>query len=81
MSDQGIFEHIDALVAEERELRDKLAKGEITVAEEHERLSAVQTELDRLWDLLRQRRAQQEFGGNPADAKERSGSTVENYES
>lgn len=80
MSEQGIYENIDALVAEERDLRQKLAKGEITVAEEHERLGAVQTELDRLWDLLRQRHALKEFGGDPAQAKERSAATVENYE-
>lgn len=81
MSDQGIYQHIDELVAQERTLREKLAKGEITVSEENERLSAIETELDRVWDLLRQRRARSEFGENPDEARERPASTVENYNS
>lgn len=79
MAEQGIYEHIDALVAEERELRKRLSRGEISATEEHARLEAVQVELDRLWDLLRQRQAKQEFGQDPDDATERSAGTVEGY--
>jgi hypothetical protein len=35
--------------------------------------------LDRYWDLLRQRRAQEEFGLNPDDVSMRSADTVERF--
>jgi Protein of unknown function (DUF2630) len=40
----------------------------------------VEVELDRCWDLLRQRRAKEEFNQDPDDAEARSAGTVENYE-
>jgi hypothetical protein len=80
MSDEpSVHQHINELVAEEHALREKLAKGEITADEEHSRLQAVETELDQLWDLLRQRKARSEFGEDPSSASTRSGSTVEGY--
>jgi hypothetical protein len=36
-------------------------------------------ELDRCWDLLRQRRARREFSENPDDASVRDAKTVEGY--
>ena len=42
-------------------------------------LDAVERELDQCWDLLRQRRAREEFGENPDEAKERPVSEVEGY--
>jgi hypothetical protein len=72
-------QHINDLVAEEHALREKLAQGEITVDEEHARLLAIETELDQLWDLLRQRQARSEYGQDPSDATTRSESTVEGY--
>jgi hypothetical protein len=42
-------------------------------------LDAVQVQLDRYYDLLRQRRAKREFGQDPNSAKMRSGDTVESY--
>jgi hypothetical protein len=48
--------------------------------EEKQRLSEIQIELDQYWDLLRQRRALREAGGNPDDAQMRDPGTVENYE-
>jgi hypothetical protein len=36
-------------------------------------------ELDRCWDLLRQRRARREFHENPDDASVRDETTVEGY--
>ncbi len=78
-SDVDIQQHISALVAEEHGLRDRLAKGEITQDVEHARLRSVEVELDRLWDLLRQRRAKREFGVDADAASERSAWTVENY--
>jgi hypothetical protein len=43
-------------------------------------LKTLQVELDRCWDLLRQRRALREFGDNPDDARLRPADVVENYE-
>lgn len=78
-TDQGIHEHITALVAEEKALREQLTKGEVTRDEERSRLRQLEIELDRAWDLLRQRRALRESGGSPDDAAERSGDVVEKY--
>ena len=44
------------------------------------RLEEVQVELDRYYDLLRQRRAREEFGQDPNRANMRSGDTVEHYQ-
>ena len=74
-TDRTVLEHIEQLVAEEKALYHK---GQISDAEK-ERLSAINVELDRYWDLLRQRRALREFGRNPDDAEVRPARTVENY--
>jgi len=74
-TDQTVLNHIEQLVAEEKTLYHK---GEISEAEK-QRLAAVNVELDRYWDLLRQRRALREFGKNPDDAEVRPAKTVENY--
>jgi Protein of unknown function (DUF2630) len=47
---------------------------------EHQRMRAVEIELDRYWDLLRQRRARSEAGLNPDKASLRDDVTVEDYE-
>lgn len=39
----------------------------------------IETELDRCWDPLRQRRALRETGGDPRDASVRSAEEVERY--
>jgi predicted nuclease with TOPRIM domain len=74
-----VHQHINDLVAEEHSLRERLAKGEISADEEHARLKAIETELDQLWDLLRQRQARSEFGQDPSGAAARNESTVEGY--
>lgn len=78
-ADVDIQQHISGLIAEEHTLRDRLAKGEISADEEHQRLRSVEVELDRCWDLLRQRRARREFGEDPEGAQLRSERTVEGY--
>ena len=78
-SDVDIQQHISGLIAEEHGLRDRLGKGEISADEEHARLRSLEVELDRCWDLLRQRRAKREFGEDPAGAEVRSEKTVEGY--
>ena len=77
--DVDIRHRINDLVNTERALREQLAAGEISTAEEHERLRRVETELDQCWDLLRQRQALRDSGGDPSRAAPRSESTVEGY--
>jgi hypothetical protein len=82
MSDESIAARIERLVAEERELRDSEQRDstdEARLEEDRRRLDAVEVELDRCWDLLRQRRALRETGRNPDDAQARDAGTVENY--
>jgi hypothetical protein len=76
---RDLRQHITDLIAVERDLRDRLSRGEISRDEEHEQLRQAEVELDQYWDLLRQRDALREFGGNPANADVRPEGTVENY--
>ncbi|MDT7761292.1 MAG: hypothetical protein QOC63_712 [Mycobacterium sp.] len=77
--DQDILVQVNKLVAEEQELRTKLQHREIDESEEHQRLRAVEVELDQCWDLLRQRRALRETGGDPRTARVRPAGEVEGY--
>ena len=79
MDDGAIHESIEQLVAEEHELWDREAAGRATEAD-RQRLGEVKVSLDRCWDLLRQRRALEEFGMDPGVAAVRSEETVEGYE-
>ncbi|HTY27616.1 MAG TPA: DUF2630 family protein [Mycobacterium sp.] len=78
-TDNDTLARIHDLVAQERELRERLVHREIDPAEEHTRLRAIETELDQCWDLLRQRRALRETGGDPAEAAVRPPGEVEGY--
>ncbi len=78
-SDQDTLTRIHELVAEENELRTRLQKGEISVSEEHDRLRNIEVALDQCWDLLRQRRALRDSGGDPNNASVRPGDEVEGY--
>ena len=77
--DNDTLSRINQLVAEEKDLRARVQRGDISEDEEHDRLRAVETELDQCWDLLRQRRALRETGGDPEDAHVRPGDQVEGY--
>ncbi|HTH91044.1 DUF2630 family protein [Mycobacterium sp.] len=77
--DQDILAQVNKLVAEEQELRSKLQHHEIDESEEHQRLRAVEVELDQCWDLLRQRRALRETGRDPREARVRPAGEVEGY--
>ena len=79
MDDKQILSHISELVRTEHELRGKVAAGQLSTDAEHEQLRSVEEALDRCWDLLRQRRARQEFGENPDEATERPAAEVEEY--
>jgi hypothetical protein len=82
VSDENIANRIEQLVAEEHELRQR-EESDRTDAElieaDQDRLRAVQVELDRCWDLLRQRRALRDAGGDPEQAHVRDADTVERY--
>ena len=79
MDDNQIHESIEQLVSEEHELWQLEGDGRATNSD-RERLKQVQVSLDRCWDLLRQRKAHEEFGLDPNDAQERSADVVEHYE-
>lgn len=78
-NDEDILNTVNQLVAEEKELRSKLQHHEIDESEEHQRLRAVEVQLDQCWDLLRQRRALRETGGDPTAAEVRPADEVEGY--
>ena len=71
--------HIRELVDEERDLRARLQRKEISADEEHARLRSLEVQLDQCWDLLRQRRALRETGGDPREAHLRPPDEVEGY--
>jgi Protein of unknown function (DUF2630) len=77
--DNAALSHINDLVAEEKALREQLQHGEISESEEHKRLRQLEIQLDQCWDLLRQRRALRETGGDPHDAAVRPADEVEGY--
>ena len=87
VADDDILAQVNKLVAEELgprpkgrgELRTKLQHREIDESEEHQRLRAVEVALDQCWDLLRQRRALRETGGDPREARVRPADEVEGY--
>jgi hypothetical protein len=82
MSDDSIAARIERLVSEEHELRSREQADSPDAAaleEDKERLRAVEVELDRCWDLLRQRRAYRDAGSDPDQAEVRDAETVERY--
>jgi hypothetical protein len=82
MSDESIAARIERLVAEEHELRGREqtdSADEEALEGDRNRLRAVEVELDRCWDLLRQRRALRGAGADPDEAKARDAETVERY--
>jgi hypothetical protein len=74
-SEAAALENIQRLVAEEHQLFEDPSRTD----DQERRLKALQVELDQCWDLLRQRRALRETGGNPDDAHLRPPETVERY--
>jgi hypothetical protein len=82
MSDETIAARIERLVDEEHELRQREqadSPDDDALATDRDRLQAVEVELDRCWDLLRQRRALRDAGADPDDAQARDDTTVERY--
>jgi hypothetical protein len=82
MSDESIAARIETLVTEEHELRGREQTDNANperLETDQERLRAVEVELDRCWDLLRQRRALRDAGADPDAAHARDADTVERY--
>jgi hypothetical protein len=82
MSDQSILNRIDALIDEEHALLGREAADAVdreALEADQQRLRAVSIELDRCWDLLRQRRARREAGQDPEEARARDPDVVEKY--
>jgi hypothetical protein len=69
-SDDDIYGRIKALVDEEHTLAGN---------DSAERRKHLEEQLDQCWDLLRQRQARREFGGDAAEAQARPVSEVEGY--
>ena len=75
MDDSEIRGRIEALVEEERRLRDS---GEHT-DEQRARLRQIEEDRDQLWDLIRQRDAKRQYGEDPDEASPRPEQQIENY--
>lgn len=80
MPDGDVQNHIEELVSEEQRLREEGANGLGLDDAQRERLEQIRVQLDRYWDLLRQRRAHEEFGLDPDQTSLRTEDTVEGYE-
>ncbi len=78
MDDNQIHGRIEQLVAEEHQLWGRESSGHAS-DDDRQRLEALKVSLDQCWDLLRQRRALREEGGDPGDAEVRSADVVEHY--
>jgi hypothetical protein len=75
-TDEGVVARIERLLEEEDELRG----GSATAGADTNRIEALEVELDRCWDLLRQRRAQRNAAVDPDAADLRDPATVETYD-
>jgi predicted transcriptional regulator len=78
MNDDELHRRIDELVAEEHRL-ERAHVGQALSETEQQRLNELAVQLDRYWDLLRQRDARRRAGLDPDAAQERSADVVEGY--
>jgi hypothetical protein len=79
VDDRDITARISELVAEEHRM-ERTHVGQALSEEEQARMTALSVELDRCWDLLRQRRARREMGQDPNEAQVRPDRVVEGYQ-
>jgi hypothetical protein len=75
MNDEQIHETITSLVNEEHQLRSQSDHTE----EQRAKLAQLEVSLDQCWDLLRQRDALRNAGGDPSAAAARPAGEVEGY--
>ena len=73
MDDAALIAQINELVSEEQTLLE-------SPAHDADRLRNLEVTLDQCWDLLRQRRALRDAGGDPDQAQARDADTVERYQ-
>ena len=78
MDDEEIIGRIGRLADEEKRLEETHV-GEGLSDDDQERLREISVSLDRMWDLLRQRRALRSAGRDPDEAASRPEGTVEGY--
>jgi hypothetical protein len=78
VDDHEIIARIGSLADEEQRL-EELHVGEGLSADDEARLKSIEVTLDRMWDLLRQRRALRSAGRSPDEAALRTEGTVEGY--
>ena len=78
-SDDQISAQIERLEQERDALWKREGRDDPSLASDADRLEQVRVDLDRLWDLLRQRRALRDAGRDPDLANERAAETVERY--
>jgi hypothetical protein len=79
MDEKDILAQIQSLVEREHALRTEAQDGTIKPDDEHGQLKQLEEQLDQAWDLLRQRRAHQEYGQNPDQSSARPVEEVEKY--
>jgi hypothetical protein len=79
MDDRDVLAIINDLVDEEHRLRAHATGGRGLAEAERDRLRRLEVQLDRCWDLLRQRRARAEFGQEADAARARPEPEVEGY--
>jgi Ser/Thr protein kinase RdoA (MazF antagonist) len=79
MDEKDILQQIQTLVEREHQLRSDAQEGEIAQSEERSQLRQLEEALDQCWDLLRQRRAHEDFHQDPDEASARPVSQVEGY--
>jgi hypothetical protein len=78
-TDEEIETQLDALEFERENIREREGSDDVTLEQDVARLEEIRIDLERLWDLLRQRRALRSAGEDPEQASERSAETVEKY--
>jgi len=76
MNDHDLLEQISELVEEEHTLRTGSGLDQAG----RKRMSELEVQLDRAWDLLRRRKAREEFGQNPDLERVQPESVVEDYQ-
>jgi Protein of unknown function (DUF2630) len=78
LDDHEIITQIGSLADEEKRLEEQHVGSGLS-ADEEKRLRELEVTLDRMWDLLRQRRALRSAGRSPDEAVLRPEGTVEGY--
>jgi hypothetical protein len=79
VEDKQILQRITSLVDEEHQLRTRRQEGDLSSAEETERLRDLEEALDQCWDLLRRRRAARDMGSDPDEVDSPGKEQVEKY--